>query len=133
MVKQVQSVLGVLGYQRPFIPHFADIAKPLTTLMKKDQAFVWTSECRTALDTLIEHIMENSGLRQPDLDAPFYLQVDVSVFAMGAMLTQQDNRGKHFAISFHSQTFNDAKRNYDIYDCELLAVVRAHNGQPWLM
>ena len=34
-VKEVRSVLGVLGYQWPFIPHYADIARPLTALTKK--------------------------------------------------------------------------------------------------
>ena len=29
MVKEVRSILGVLGYQRPFIPHYAEIARPL--------------------------------------------------------------------------------------------------------
>ena len=52
-VKEVQSVLGVLGYQRPFIPHYANIARPLTTLTKKNNPFNWTTECHMALDTLI--------------------------------------------------------------------------------
>ena len=34
-VKEVRSVLGILGYQQPFIPHYADIARPLTALTKK--------------------------------------------------------------------------------------------------
>jgi hypothetical protein len=41
-VKQVQSTLGVLGYQWPFIKGFAHIAKPLTHLLKKGQPFEWT-------------------------------------------------------------------------------------------
>jgi Reverse transcriptase (RNA-dependent DNA polymerase) len=41
-MKQVRSTLGVFGYQRPFIRGFADIAKPLTKLTKKDTPFVWT-------------------------------------------------------------------------------------------
>jgi hypothetical protein len=32
-VKEVHSTLGVLGFQRPFIPRFAHIAKPLTGLL----------------------------------------------------------------------------------------------------
>jgi hypothetical protein len=35
-VKQVCSILGVLGYQRPFIPNYANIAHPLVALTKKD-------------------------------------------------------------------------------------------------
>jgi hypothetical protein len=35
---------------------------------------------------------------------------------------QKDKRGKHVTVGFHSQTFNEAKRNYDIHDHEFLAV-----------
>ena len=73
-VKEVHSVLGVLGYQRPFIPNYADIAWPLTELTKKDHPFSWTSECKTTLDTLISAILANPTLCQLDpsvTDAPF--------------------------------------------------------------
>jgi hypothetical protein len=123
-VWEVRSILGVLGYQRPFIPNFANIARPLVTLTKKDHPFSWTEECVTALNTLITIILNNPSLKQPDLSHPFFLQVDASVFATGAILTQQDERGKHVAVGFHSQTFNDAERNYDIHDHEFLAVFR---------
>ena len=123
-VKEVRSVLGVLGYQRPFIPHYADIARPLTALTKKNTPFVWTEECRTALDTLISAITEGPMLAQPDMSRPFFLQVDASAYATGAILSQQDERGKHRAVGFLSKTFNEAERNYDIHDRELLAVFR---------
>ena len=123
--KEVRSVLGVLGYQRPFIPHYTDIARPLTTLTKKDHPFSWTPECRTALDTLINAITQGPTLAQPDLSIPFFLWVDALAYATGAILTQKDNRGKHRAVGFLSKTFNEAERNYDIHNRELLAVFRA--------
>jgi hypothetical protein len=121
---EVRSILGVLGYQCPFIPNFANIARPLVALTKKDHPFSWTEECITALNTLITIILENPSLRQPDLSHPFFLHVDASAFATGAILTQQDERGKHVAVGFHLQTFNDAERNYNIHDREFLAVFR---------
>ena len=53
----------------------------------------------------------------------------MSVFATGVILTQKDDRGKHVAVGFHSKTFNDTERNYDIHNHELLAVYRrlTHN------
>jgi Reverse transcriptase (RNA-dependent DNA polymerase) len=39
-VKEVCSTLGILGFQRPFIPGFADLAKLLTRLLKKDSTFL---------------------------------------------------------------------------------------------
>ena len=115
-VKEVQSILGVLGYQRPFIQNYANITRPLVNLTRKDHPFVWTPECQTALDTLINIILNNPSLHQPNLNKPFFLQVDASTFATGAILTQKDKRGKHLAVGFHSQSFNDAERNYDIHD-----------------
>ena len=123
-VKEVRSVLGVLRYQRPFIPHYTNIACPLVALTKKTQPFSWTSECRKALDTLIKAVTDGPILSQPDLTQPFYLQVDVSTYATGAVLTQLDNRKKHHAIGFFSKTFNEAECNYDIHNCKLLAVFR---------
>ena len=38
-VKQVQSVVGVLGYQQPFIPNYVTIDRPLTELTKKNHSF----------------------------------------------------------------------------------------------
>src|SRR6266576_5778899 len=52
-VKEVQSTLEVLGYQRPFIKNFAVITQPLHNLTKKDTPFVWTAKCTQALDKLI--------------------------------------------------------------------------------
>ena len=124
-IKEVRSILGVLGYQRPFIPHYADIARPLTALTKKNHPFSWTPECWTALDTLIKAVTDNPTLAQPDLTLPFFLQVDVSSYTTGAILSQKDTRGKHCTVGFLSKTFNEAKCNYDIHDRELLAVFRA--------
>ena len=123
-VKQVRSTLGVLGYQRPFIPDYANIAKPLTTLTQKNHPFVWTPECRQALDTLIETVLSNPCLQQPDPTKPFFLQVDALAYVTGAVLTQVDIRGKHEAVGYHSKLFSDVERNYDIHDRELLALVR---------
>jgi hypothetical protein len=53
-VTQVWSTLGILGYQRPFIRGFAHIAKVLTSLLKKGQAFKWTQECTDTLNKLID-------------------------------------------------------------------------------
>ena len=62
---------------------------------------------------------------QPDLTAQFVLEVDASGYATGAVLLQTKEDGKLHPIEYYSSTLNEAKRNYDIYDLELLAIVKA--------
>jgi hypothetical protein len=64
-------------------------------------------------------------LAQPQLDQQFEVEVDASRFAFGAVLSQRGKDGKKHPIAFYSATAIEAERNYDIYDLELLAIVKA--------
>jgi RNase H-like domain found in reverse transcriptase len=122
-VKEVRSTLGVLGYQRPFIPHFAHLAAPLTTLLKKGRPFKWTDECTKALDALLQIVESDPVLQQPDYDHPFEMEVDASQYATGAILYQRNDKQRLCPVGYHSQTLNEAERGYDVHDRELLVVI----------
>jgi RNase H-like domain found in reverse transcriptase len=113
-----------LGYQWPFIPGFAKIAKPLTDLLKKEQSFQWTEECTRAVDKLITIITSNPVLYHPNYDKPFVLEVDASQYAVGAILQQVDDQGKLHPVGYFSKALTDAERGYDVHDRELLALVK---------
>ena len=51
------------------------------------------------------------------------VEADASDFATGAVLSQKQDDGKIHPIAFMSKSLNDAERNYEIYDKELLAVI----------
>jgi hypothetical protein len=59
------------------------------------------------------------------MDKQFELEVDASGYTIGAVLMQRQEDSKRHPVGFYSATLNDAERNYDIYDLELLAVVRS--------
>jgi hypothetical protein len=40
--KDLKACLGLMGYYRKFIQNFSSIAKPLTTLLKKENQWKWT-------------------------------------------------------------------------------------------
>jgi hypothetical protein len=53
------------------------------------------------------------------------LEVDTSGFGVGAVLLQKKSDGKRHPISYYSATLNTAEQNYNIYDLELLAIIKA--------
>jgi RNase H-like domain found in reverse transcriptase/Reverse transcriptase (RNA-dependent DNA polymerase) len=124
MVKQVRSMLGVLGYQRPFIKGYAHLARPLTDLLKKEVPFKWTEECMKALNELIDIVTSDLVLYRPDYDKPFELEVDASQFTTGAILYQRNKKGRLCPVAYHSKTLSELERGYNIHDHELLALMR---------
>jgi hypothetical protein len=93
-VKQVRTTLGVFGYHRMFIPGYANIVRPINNLLKKDAPFEWTDEHTAAMDRLADTVATNPVLQRPNYERPFFLEVDASQFATGAVLSQKDDRGR---------------------------------------
>ena len=48
----VQAFLGLANFYRHLVRHFADIARLLTDLTRKDIEFAWTAECAAAFEAL---------------------------------------------------------------------------------
>ena len=57
------------------------------------------------------------------MDEQFELEVDASGHAMGTVLLQRQPDGTKKPINFMLKTFNQAQRNYDIFDREFLAMI----------
>ena len=61
----------------------------------------------------------------PDQSKPFQIKSDMSKVATGAVLTQLDSNGDRHPVAFMSKTFTNTEREYEIYDGELLGIIRA--------
>ncbi|GBG58742.1 hypothetical protein CBR_g142 [Chara braunii] len=70
---QVRAFLGLASYYRRFIKGFAEIARPLTNLLRKDQPLSWDAECQQAFATLKDALATAPILIRPDLSKQFIL------------------------------------------------------------
>jgi hypothetical protein len=83
------------------------------------------NECQQAFDQLKKRFTEEPVLMMPDQTRPFQIETDASKYTTGAVLTQIGANGDWHPKSFISKTLSPAERNYEIYDRELLAIIRA--------
>ncbi len=109
---KVRSFLGLCGYYRSFVKGFATIASPLTRLLQKEQPFHWH-------DSQEKNCQE---FKRALTNAPV-----LAFPGIGAVLVQQDDRGKNRVIAYASRTLNSAVCTYLVTDKETLAVVWALN------
>ena len=107
------------------------IACPLIDLTRKAVPFHWDSPQKTAFETLKTRMCQHPILRQPNYSLPFFLATDASAYSVGAVLLQEGetnprtNKPIQHPIAYYLATFSPTERNYDIYEQELLAVIKA--------
>jgi hypothetical protein len=122
--KQLRSYLGVAGYFRKFMPHFAHVAASLTNLLRKGTRFVWTDEAEKAFLDLKSRLASKPILRPPDFELPFSMAVDSSNVAVGAYLFQTVNGIEH-PICYYSKRLNVHQQHYATVEKEAFALISA--------
>jgi len=59
-----------------------------------------------------------------DLDKKMRMKVDVLDYAMGEVLSMEEEDGKWRPVAFLSKSLNKTERNYEIHDKEMLVIIR---------
>ena len=123
-VKEVQKFLGLANYYRRFIKDFAKIAAPLHVLVRKEQKWKWEKEQEKVFGKLKEVFTTEPVLAIPDIDREMRVEEDTLDYAMGGVLSLKGEDGRWRPVAFISKSLNAIERNYEIYDKEILAVIR---------
>ena len=113
--------LGLVNYYRRFIRNFAKIAKPLTDLTKK-VPFIWTESTHDTFLALKNAVITAPVIHQFSPDKPIFITTDASKDAIGAVMEQEFEDGKH-PVCFASRVLNSAEQNYAAHDLELLVLL----------
>jgi hypothetical protein len=122
--KQLRSFLGLTGYYRKFVRNYANISKPLTTLLTKFTPYIWTSTTELAFRTLKEALVSAPVLALPDFSAQFTIETDACEYAIGAVLLQ-----KNHPLAFVSKSLGPRNRGLSTYEKEYMAILLA--VQQW--
>ena len=123
-VKGFRGLLGFANFYRRFIHRFADIARPLVELTRKDRVFQWNPEADEAFRKLKNIFITAPALSQFDYDRPTRIETDSSGWCTGGTLQQKSDNGLWVPCAFFSKKNNSAECNYEIYDKEMLAIIR---------
>ncbi|XP_048140716.1 uncharacterized mitochondrial protein AtMg00860-like [Rhodamnia argentea] len=89
-LKQVRGFLGLTGYYRHFIRHYATIAAHLTDLLTKDE-FTWCAQAEHAYTSLKDALSHAPVLAPPDFAIPFIVETDANDVGIGARLMRSEH------------------------------------------
>ena len=85
-VKDVQSFLGFVNFNRKFIKGYSSEALPLTTLTQQCKNFEWKEEQQKAFEEIKKLCMATPPLKTWESDLPAVMETDASDLALGACL-----------------------------------------------
>ena len=123
-MKDVRKFLGLANYYRRFIKNFAQVARPMNVLIRKNMKWQWRQEQQKAFDELKRIFTTRPVLAALDLDKEFRVEADASNYAIGGVLLMKCSDELWRPVTFISKSLSDIEWNYEIHDKKMLAVIR---------
>ncbi|MBW0592922.1 hypothetical protein O181_132637 [Austropuccinia psidii MF-1] len=123
-LKALQSFIGFANFYRCFIKNYSKKISSLTSFLKKDSCFPLNEEALSQFHQLKEAFTTAPILSHFNPSLPTIVEMDASDYALGAVLSQVSDSGKH-PIAFYSHKLIPAELNYGIHEKELLGIVWA--------
>ena len=122
---EVMSYCGFVGWLNKYCFGLKEAMQPISKLNKKNAKWVWGPEQDIAFH-MVQQIIDNADiLAMPDWNKSFYLWVDASDVAYGAVLMQKDGKGQMRPIEFVSRVWSPSEsRNWPTSTKELAAMMK---------
>ncbi|XP_058777144.1 uncharacterized protein LOC131651501 [Vicia villosa] len=115
----LRGFLGLTGFYRRFVRHYASHAAPLTDLLRFTK-FTWSTTADTDFTTLKKKMTETPVLALPDFSKTFILETDASAVAIGAVLSQDNH-----PLAFFSKKMCNRMQASSVYVREMYAITEA--------
>ena len=122
-LRELQQFLDFGNWLHHFVKDYSVVVKPLTSLTGKAD-WKWEAEQQGAYEELKRHLCSSPVLVIPNDKSTFHVEANASNYAIRGVLLQEQDR-KWRPVAYRSETFIEAKHNYEIYNKEMLAIVQA--------
>ena len=93
-------------------------------LTKKDVKFVWDAECEAAFQQLKHGFISAPILMHFDTEKEIIVKTDASDYVSAGIMSQYDDNSVLHLVAYFSRKHSPAECNYEIYDKELMAIIR---------
>lgn len=123
-VTDVRAFIGFANFYRRFIKDYSKVVSPMIRLTGKNIKFQWSTACEASFQQLKTAFTTAPILRHFDYDKPSVLETDASDYVSAGILSQEDENGILHPVAFYSKKHSPAECNYEIYDKEMLAIIR---------
>jgi len=120
---EVRRFLGLCGFFRRFIPRYAEIARPISDLLRDNVQFVWTVSQEEAYNNLKDRLISKPVLQVFNPNADTELHCDASSVGLSGMLLQRGEDKRLHLVHAVSKKTTSAERHYHSSKQELMAVV----------
>lgn len=123
----VRAFLGLAGYYRRFLPHFAERTARLSDLTKKDlpAKITWTDTLENDFQVLKQLMCTKPILFCPRDDKEFVLHTDASERGIGAVLSQEIEKDDERPLAYFSRKLLPRETRYSTVEKECLGLVAA--------
>ena len=121
----MQSFMETINFVRRFVPDFAQIFKPLQQMVKQSVKFKLTDVENNEFSKIKTSIAHAPSLKTPNFEKYFILYTFAFDDSLAAVLTQKEDGGDEYPISFMSTGLQGAELNYPAVDKQAYAVFKA--------
>jgi hypothetical protein len=123
-LKKIQAFLRFVNFYKRFIKNFFKFVQSLIRLTRKNQLFYWFENCQITFEQLKKSVIETLVLSYFLLELKTFLKSDSFDYASIEILSQKENDDLIKSITYFFKTLSSVECNYEIYDKELLAIIR---------
>ncbi len=120
----VQIFIDFCNFYRRFIKNFSKITQFMIKLTWKNHFFEWTEICQMIFEELKQQMITALILKHFDLIREVILKTDFLNYVNDEVLSQYDDEDILHSVIFYSKNIILAECNYEIYDKELLIIIR---------